>query len=133
MLVILVIDPLALNLDFCLRCINFGHKVLWYTKGSRSSHIGKDMVDKVDNWKKYMDVADLIFSTDNMENMDTIDEYMKKGYPIFGPGKRAAKLELDRMYGQKVIEEFGGKTIPSHEFKNFDQAIQFVKIGRAHV
>ena len=126
-MLVLVIDPVALNLDFCLRCINFGHKVLWYTKGSRSSHIGKDMVDKVDNWKKYMDVADLIFSADNLEDMDEIDVYMKKGYPIFGPGKRAAKLELDRMYGQKVIEEFGGKTIPSHEFKNFDKAIQFIK------
>ena len=95
MLTILVIDPVALNLDFCLRCIHYGHSVLWYTKGSRASHIGKDLVRKVDNWKKYMDIADLVFSADNLEFMDEIDEYMKKGYPIFGPGKRAAKLELE--------------------------------------
>ena len=124
---ILVIDPSGLTLDWCLRCLAAGHTVKWYTKGSRSSHIGQGLVDKVTNWKKYMDVADLIFSADNLEFMDEIDEYIKKGYPVFGPGKRAAKLELNRMYGQNVIKDFGGPVIPSHEFKNYDQAIQFVK------
>jgi phosphoribosylamine--glycine ligase len=126
-MLILSIDPAGLSLDWCLRCSAAGHTVKLYTKGSRASHIGEGLVDKVDNWKKYMDVADLIFVSDNMENMEEIDVYMKKGYPIYGPGKRAAKLELDRMYGQEVIEEFGGATIPSYEFKNYDKAIQFVK------
>ena len=124
---ILVIDPSGLTLDWCLRCIEAGHTVKLYTKGSRSAHIGQGLVDKVDNWKKYMDVADLIFSADNLDYMSELDEYMKKGYPIFGPGKRAAKLELDRMYGQNVIKDFGGPIIPSHEFKNYDAAISFIK------
>jgi phosphoribosylamine--glycine ligase len=124
---ILSIDPSGLTLDWCLRCIAAGHTVKLYTKGSRASHIGEGLVDKVTNWKKYMGLADLIFSADNLEFMDEIDEYIKRGYPIFGPGKRAAKLELDRMYGQKVIKQFGGPIIPSFEFKNYDKAIQFVK------
>jgi phosphoribosylamine--glycine ligase len=124
---ILVIDPSGLNLDWCLRCLAFGHTVKWYTKGSRSSHIGQGLVDKVTNWKKYMDVADLIYSADNLEHMDEIDSYIKKGYPVFGPGKRSAKLELDRMYGQNVIKAFKGPIIPSTEFKNYDAAIKFVK------
>lgn len=126
-MLILVIDPGGLTLDWCLRCLAYGHTVKLYTKGSRASHIGEGLIDKVDNWKKYMDVADLIFSADNLDYMSEIDEYIKKGYPIFGPGKRAAKLELDRMYGQKVIEDFGGPVIPSHEFKNYDEAIRFIK------
>jgi phosphoribosylamine--glycine ligase len=124
---ILVIDPSGLTLDWCLRCLAAGHTVKLYTKGSRSSHIGLGLVDKVTNWKKYMDIADLIFSADNLEFMDEIDEYIKKGYPVFGPGKRAAKLELDRMYGQNVIKKFGGPIIPSHEFKNYDAAIKYIK------
>jgi len=124
---ILVIDPSGLTLDWCLRCLSAGHTVKLYTKGSRSSHIGQGLVDKVTNWKKYMDIADLIFSADNLEFMDEIDEYIKKGYPVFGPGKRAARLELDRMYGQNVIKKFGGPIIPSHEFKNYDAAINFIK------
>ena len=126
-MLILSIDPAGLSLDWCLRCSAAGHTVKLYTKGSRASHIGQGLVDKVDNWKKYMDVADLIFVSDNMELMDQMDEYLRKGYPIYGPGKRSAKLELNRMYGQEVIEEFDGPTIPSYEFKNYDQAIQFVK------
>lgn len=74
-----------------------------------------------------MEVADLIFSADNLEFMDEIDEYIKKGYPVFGPGKRAAKLELDRMYGQDVIKKFGGPVIPSYEFSNYDAAINYIK------
>ena len=126
-MLILVIDPCGLTLDFCLRCIAAGHTVKLYTEGKKAEPIGQGLVDKVTNWKKYMDVADVIFSADNLKYMDEIDEYIKKGYPVFGPGKRAAKLELDRMYGQQVIADFGGPIIPSHPFKNYDQAINFVK------
>lgn len=126
-MLILSIDPLGLTLDWCLRCVAAGHTVKLYTKGSRASHIGEGLVDKVDNWRKYMGVADLIFSADNLENMEEMNRYKKAGYPIFGPDKRSAKLELDRMYGQEVIKQFGGKIIPSHEFKNYDAAISFIK------
>ena len=126
-MLILVIDPSGLTLDWCLRCVAAGHTVKLSTKGSRAAHIGEGLVDKVDNWRKYMGIADLIFSADNLEYMDEIDKYIKAGYPIFGPGKRAAKLELDRMYGQNVVKQFGGKIIPSYEFKNYDAAISFIK------
>jgi len=124
---ILSIDPSGLNLDWCLRCVAAGHTVKMYTKGSRASHIGQGLIDKVDNWKKYMDVADIIFSADNLEFMQELDVYRKKGYPIFGPGKAAAKLELDRMYGQNVIKKFGGAIITSTEFSNYDAAIKFIR------
>jgi len=124
---ILQIDPDFLGLDWALRCIAYGHTVKVYTKGSRASHIGLGLVDKVSDWKKYMDIADLIYVADNMMFMDEIDEYIKKGYPIFGPGKRAAKLEIDRMVGQNAVAEFDGPIIPSTEFTNYEKAIQFVK------
>ena len=94
-MLILVIDDSALSVDWCLRCISAGHTVKMYSEHENAKPIGEGLIDKVDNWKKYMDIADLVFSADNLEFMDEIDEYMKKGYPIFGPGKRAAKLELE--------------------------------------
>ena len=124
---ILVIDPSGLTLDWCLRCIAAGHTVKLYTKGSRASHIGQGLVDKITNWKQYVKIADLIFSADNLEFMDDIQKLIDEGYPVFGPGKKSAKLELDRMYGQNVIKAFGGPIIPSHEFTNYDAAIKFVK------
>ena len=73
-MLILVIDTGALALDWCLRCINAGHTVKWYTKGSRCDHIGQGLVDKIDNWRAYAKVADLIFVTDNMTLMDEMQE-----------------------------------------------------------
>jgi phosphoribosylamine--glycine ligase len=124
---ILSIDHGALALDWVLRCVAAGHDVKLYTKGTRSSHIGDGLVTKVDTWEDHVPWADLIFVADNMESMDKIQSYIDKGYPVFGPGSKSARLELDRMYGQKVIEDFGGSTIPSHPFTSLDKAIQFVK------
>jgi phosphoribosylamine--glycine ligase len=124
---ILVIDPDFLSLDWCLRCVAYGHTVKVYSKGSRSSHIGEGLVDKVDKWNPYMGIADLIMVADNLMFMDEVDEYIKKGYPIFGPGKRAAKLEIDRMHGQELIEAISDANIPSVEFSNYDDAINYVK------
>lgn len=124
---ILVIDPSGLTLDWCLRCVSAGHTVKLYTKGSRSSHIGEGLVDKITNWRQYVKIADLIFSADNLEFMDEMQKLQDEGYPVFGPGKKSAKLELNRMYGQEVIKAFGGPTIPSFEFRNYDHAINFVK------
>ena len=82
-MLILVIDPSGLTLDWCLRCIAAGHTVKLYTKGSRASHIGQGLVDKVENWRPYVKVADLIFSADNLEFMDEIQALIDDGYPVF--------------------------------------------------
>ena len=126
-MLILVIDPDFLSLDWCLKCVAYGHTVKVYSKGSRSSHIGDGLVDKITNWKPYMKIADLIMVADNLMFMDEIDVFIKQGYPIFGPGKRSAKLEIDRMYGQKLIEDISDATIPSMEFSNYDAAINYIK------
>jgi len=104
-----------------------GHTVKMYTKGSRASHIGKGLIDKVDSWRPYVKVADIIFVADNMELMPEMLELQQQGYPVFGPTKASAKLELDRMYGQNVVKKFGGAVIPSYEFSNYDKAIKFIK------
>ena len=75
-MLILVLDPSGLNLDFCLRAYNDGHTIKWFTEGKKSEPIGQGLVDKVSNWKKYMEIADLIISCDNLKHMDEIDEYM---------------------------------------------------------
>ena len=124
---ILVVDTSGLTLDWCLRCCAAGHTVKLYTEGPKAKPIGEGLVDKIDNWKKYVDAADLIFVADNMKYMDEMQELIDKGYPVFGPGKKAARLELDRMYGQNSIKSYGGPIIPSVEFSNYDAAIKYIK------
>ena len=127
---ILSIDPYALSVHWCLDCIAAGHTVKLITVGPIAEPIGQGLVDKFDNWqqaKSYAQHCDLIFVADNVDFMDEVLELRKKGLPVFGPDKRSARLEVDRMYGQNAIKDCGNKVIPSTEFSNYDQAIAFVK------
>jgi len=128
--VILSIDPLGLSLHWCLDCIAAGHTVKLFTSSPKAKPIGDGLVDKIDTWghaKAYAKFADLIFVADNIDFMDDILELRRQGLPVFGPDKKSARLEVDRMYGQNVIKESGNKVIPSVEFSNYDQAIAYVK------
>ena len=64
---------------------------------------------------------------DNVHYLDLLEPYRRLGYPIFGPSKEAARLELDRGHGQKTFEQCGIEIIPSKEFKDYDTAIAYVK------
>ena len=127
---ILSIDPYGLSVHWCLDCIAAGHTVKLITVGPKAKPIGEGLVDKFDNWqqaKSYAKFADLIFVADNVDFMDEVMELRKQGLPVFGPDKRSARLEVDRMYGQNAIKSCGNAVIPSTEFSNYDQAIAFVK------
>lgn len=126
---ILVLDPTECHLDFAIRAQEWDHEVrLWIptdTTGKRSI-IGDGLVDKVDDWQKYMDWADMIVVMSNSRYRDDIEPYFKKGYPIFGCNKEASELELNRGKGQEVLEKYGVKTIPFETFSNYDKAIAYV-------
>ncbi len=46
---------------------------------------------------------------------------------VVGGTTYSDKLEYDRAFGQEELEKAGVKTIPSWNFEDFDQAIEFVK------
>lgn len=116
-------------LDFALRCQVYGHKVKTFIRhhkdGSRNES-GDGIIDRVSEWEKYMNWADLVFCTDNIFYIHGLERYRDKGYPIFGPSIDTAKWELDRAHGAAVMEKAGIKTIPSTRFSNYDEAIKFV-------
>jgi phosphoribosylamine--glycine ligase len=127
---VLIIDSTASSLFFALRVMEFGHEVrLWMPKSQSGnpSPIGDGMVDKVEDWKKWMNWADLTVVVDNAHYMGELDPYFKMDYPIFGCNKEAAELELDRQVGQEILERYGIDTLPYEVFSNYDKAIEYVK------
>ena len=127
---VLIIDTLASALDFALHCQNSNHEVkVWLPKSTQgeSSSIGDGLVDKVDEWKDWMEWADLIVPTDNAKYQGELEPYFKNNYPIFGCNRRAAELELDRELGQEVLEKYGIDTLPYEIFSDYDKAIAHVK------
>jgi phosphoribosylamine---glycine ligase len=131
---VLVIDSGSDALDFCMRCIEWGHSVIWFTakRENRDKEIvGQGIVDKLYDLDllrtKYLGWADLIFLTDNTKYLTMLEPYRQMGYPIFAPSTEAAELELDRLLGQKAMKNAGMKIIPSEGFHDYKVASQFVE------
>jgi phosphoribosylamine--glycine ligase len=126
---ILLIDCIGGALDWAMRCQDAGHDIRVWMKprdGEKRNPIGDGYVKTVPEWKPHMQWADLIFLTDNANLMEELEPYQKRGYPIFGPNIAAAKMELDRQFGQDIFKKCGIKTMPSVEFNDYDKAKEYV-------
>jgi phosphoribosylamine--glycine ligase len=130
---ILILDVASNALDFAMRCQLAGHEVIWWDrprKDGTQRMSGRGIVPKLVKWEmvpRYMDWADLIWLPDNVAYLDFLQPYFEQGYPIFGPTKEAAELELDRAVGQKAMKAAGLKIIPGIEFRDYDDAARFVE------
>lgn len=126
---ILIIDTCNLGLDFAIRCQHSGHKVkhfIRHTKQGFRSEVGDGIVERVSAWEPHMIWADLIFCTYHDFYIHQLEVYREKGYPIIGPSLATLKWENDRLHGEKILNQAGIKTIGSHSFTDYDEAINFV-------
>src|SRR5580692_8141571 len=121
---VLYIDPPGNTLDMCLRALRAHHEVKLYT--APDCDVGKDLVEKVKDWRQWMRWADLIVCSDNVKYMRELDQFRKFGYPIFCCSTEAAKLELERETGQNAFKKHGIEIMPYKTFTNYDQAIAHV-------
>ena len=122
---ILLIDLDKDGVNFSLRCMAAGHIVkVWFPE---KTEVGKGLITIVPDWRPHMRWADLIFITGNSKLGDALEPFYKAGYPILGPNKLGAELELDRCKGQEFFEANGIDTLPYEVFSDYNKAIAFVK------
>jgi|SRR6267154_103252 len=127
---ILLIDVGGNFLDFALRCIAAGHTVRWFIAPGKNGErlpIGDGLVEKVNEWQKWMGASDLILTSDNTRYMVALEPYRKLGYPIFGPNVAGAEMELNRSIGQDVWKQAGVPIMEYKTFHSYDDAIKFVE------
>lgn len=125
---ILTIDTNKAEVDFYLRCIEDGHKVKSFIKQEDASkNIGRGILDIVDDWRQYIDWADIIYLADNSKYLPQMDMLRQKGKLVIGATQKSAKWELDRETGQIMFEKCGIDTIPSESFTSYDAAIEYVR------
>lgn len=125
----LVIDPYGYALDFSLRAQANGHQIKHFIKKTpKTDHIGKGLVELVDEWQPWFRWADLIFCADNTKYVRELG-YAKQSHdvPIIYGGEDGASWELDRGIGQAIFKKHGIPTIPGKEFTDYDAAIAHVK------
>jgi len=115
-------------LDIAYRVQNEDNtEVVIYIQESDAKDIGDGIVkNKVDDWKSYIDWADLIvFDTTGFPAL--VDWLQEKKYNVVGTNKYAEMLEISRQFGAKVLKFFGIDEPPSLHFNNPEEAINFIK------
>lgn len=121
---LLIVDSDGCGLDLALRCLDYNHQVKLFIKNGKAgkSLTGRGLVERVYDWEKWMQWADVIFPTSNNVYIDRLDEFRKYGYPVFGPNKASASLEINRGVGMKLLEKFGIECPPYKSFPTLEAA-----------
>lgn len=125
---VLAVDHGGFMLDFVMRAQADGHKVKWYiSRTPKNQWIGLGLADFVEDWREYMEWADIVVLPDNTRYMNEMDEWRQRGVPIVGASPASADWELDRKCGQDVFKRNGIQVPPFREFSKYDEAIAYVQ------
>lgn len=98
------------GMDLCMRAQAHGHDVRYWTPDKTS--VGDGLVEKTQDWERFMQWADLIVLTGNAGYPKGFEKFFTSGYPIFGAPLKAAELELDRGKGQEILKKHDIPVLP---------------------
>ena len=87
-------------------------------------NVSDGFVDKVDDWEKYIDWADVIVF-DDIGFGSFAEKLRKEGKAVVGGSPASDKLELDRDLAQEELKNAGVNILPNWDFASFDEAIKF--------
>ena len=103
-----------------------GHDVKVFIKREDDNDVYEGILDRVDDWQKHVDWADVIVFDDTNFG-EKADKLRKQGKLVVGGSSYTDKLEEDREFGQAEMRRVGMNTLPSEDFTSFDDAIKYVK------
>lgn len=110
--------------DLAWKIKNEGHDVKCYIEDVTDEYDG--FLEKVDDWKKYTEWADVIVFDDTGFGKEA-DQLRKAGKAVIGGSVYTDRLEEDREFGQLEMKRLGMLTLPSWDFDDYDKALQFIK------
>ena len=119
--------------DMYLRLQQRGHDVRVYVGDPAAHDIFAGMLTFSDDWQRYLEWVgrEGIIIFEGVGWGETQDALRKRGFNVIGGSALGDRLETDRAFGQSVLHDAGLLTAASHEFDDFDQAIEFVRKNRA--
>ncbi|MGY8913946.1 MAG: phosphoribosylamine--glycine ligase [Flavobacteriales bacterium] len=123
----LVVSRWGESLDIAYAISLEGHTVKMYIEDKPSREIGYGFVQKVKDWQKNIDWADIIIF-DYTGYGKVCSELRAAGKLVIGGTEYTDKLELDRNFGQDELKRHKIKVLPFKEFFSFQEAIDYVKL-----
>lgn len=112
--------------DLAYTLLGEGHEVKAYIKAKSDADVYNGFLEKVDKWEDWIDWADIIVF-DYVEFGETADKLRRKGKKVIGGSAYTDKLEIDRAFGQAELKKHGINILPSWNFSNYDEALEFIK------
>ena len=122
----LFVDLESLNGDLAWQVKKEGNEVKMFIGESDDKDVFDGFVEKVDDWKAYIDWADVIVFGD-VGFGSVADGLRARGKLVVGGSSYTDRLEMDREFGQSEMKSVNLLTLPHWDFTDFDAAIQFIK------
>lgn len=119
------LDNLSADVAWCLK--KEGHNVKYYVQEKEDLDVGDGFVEKINDWEKEIDWADVLIFDDVLGHGKIADELRKKGKKVIGGTEYTDRLEDDRSFGQEELIKHGIEILPYKNFTSFDEAIEFIK------
>lgn len=116
----------SLSGDLAWQVKNEGHEVKVFVKREADRDVYEGMLDRVDDWQKHADWADVIVF-DDTGFAEHAEKLRKAGKKVIGSSAYSDRLEEDREFGQAEMKRVGMSTLASENFTSFDEAIKFVE------
>jgi phosphoribosylamine---glycine ligase len=121
--------------DLYSRLMADGHEVRVHVADPRSRETFGGLIERVADWRAelaWVGAAgrDGVILFEGADAGETQDALRRDGYHVIGGGAFGDRLENDRAFGQTILREAGIQTVASHEFDDFERAIDFVRHDR---
>jgi phosphoribosylamine--glycine ligase len=116
----------SLSGDLAWQIKKEGHEVKIYVKSEADKDVYDGFLDKVSDWEKHVDWADVIVF-DDVGFGERADELRRKGKLVVGGSAYTDKLEEKREFGQSEMKRVGMLTLPHCDFNNYDEALKFIE------
>lgn len=114
--------------DVAYRLKDEGEEVVLFIQDNDYKSIGRNMVEKIDNWFPCMG-RDYIWVIDSCSTAELQDWLRDRGEWVVGTNEALSAYENDRQLGQSLFKAAGFNQPESHNFKGstaFDDAIAFI-------
>ncbi|MDP2925169.1 MAG: phosphoribosylglycinamide synthetase C domain-containing protein [Nanoarchaeota archaeon] len=122
----LFVSDESLSGDLAWQIKKEGNEVKVYIGDEGDRDVYDGFLDKVDDWKKFIDWADVIVF-DDIGFGKIADNLRAQGKLVVGGSAYTDKLEEDREFGQVEMKKVGMLILPHWDFNDFDSAINFIK------
>jgi len=116
----------SLSGDLAWKILNEGNNVKIFIGREQDKDVYDGFLEKVDDWRKYKDWADVIVFDDVGVGKEA-DQLRMEGKLVVGGSEYTDKLEEDREFGQNQMKKFGMSVLPHWDFDDFNKAIEFIK------